>query len=619
MSNSDISALGDQAFELFDRGDLNGAKALYEKIYALDSQDAESQMMLGVIKAETGDVAGAVSLLRQVVVLAPEYADAFYYLGSVLQARGQGVEAVTCLQRAVELDPEFTEAHTLLNKLQNQYGTAQHDQSSNNQTLLPESQQAFNRASTLLQQEKLEEAAACYEEILINQPELASVWFMLGRTRGQQGQYAEAERCCLEASRFDPGLVEAHLMLASLLLMQGKIEDACSHSDKALSLDPDNINSIALAANIAKHMGEPEKAYSLLAPLLEKGVEQINIALAFAMISKDVGRQQEAIDLMEKILSSNDSLSLPGKSNLHFNLGELNDSIKQYDKAFYHYQQGNDLKSVSFDRQQHARSVDRHITVHSPDFMATQPRAQVFSGRPIFVVGMVRSGTSLVEQILSSHADVYGAGELGDIYQISQALPGIIGASDPYPECLSQITQEHVDGLSQRYLDHLSQISPDSRHVVDKLPGNFMHLGLIESLFPGARVIHCMRDPIDTCLSTYFQDFSTSHAYAYDLTNLGAYYQGYLKLMAHWRKVLTIPMLELKYEDLIADQESVSRSLVEFCGLEWDDRCLQFHETKRFIRTASYDQVNRPLYKKSVARWKNYESHLGALLDALKG
>ena len=251
--------------------------------------------------------------------------------------------------------------------------------------------------------------------------------------------------------------------------------------------------------------------------------------------------------------------------------------------------------------------------------MARLPRARVHSDRPVFIVGMVRSGTTLVEQILSSHPDVYGAGELPDITEITRALPGFLGTGDRYPECLPKLTPEAADVMARRYLDRLTQIAPKARRVTDKLPGNFMYLGLIEFLFPGARIIHCMRDPVDTCLSAYFQDFSNNHPYAYDLSNLGAFYRGYLKLMAHWRKVIHLPLLEIKYEDLISDQERVTRSLVEFCGLEWDNRCLQFHETKRFVGTASHDQVNRPLYRESIQRWKNYERHLEPLLAALNG
>ncbi|MEE8428711.1 MAG: sulfotransferase, partial [Gammaproteobacteria bacterium] len=159
----------------------------------------------------------------------------------------------------------------------------------------------------------------------------------------------------------------------------------------------------------------------------------------------------------------------------------------------------------------------------------------------------------------------------------------------------------------------------DAVRVIDKMPGNFMHLGLIELLFPDARVIHCQRDSLDTCLSCYFQDFSRSHPYSYQLSNLGVFYKGYRRVMRHWKGLLTIPMMEVQYEDLVANQESVSRQLVDFCGLEWHEGCLQFHNTERFVGTASYDQVRQPMYNRSVGRWKNYEHHLGPLREALEG
>jgi tetratricopeptide (TPR) repeat protein len=412
--------------------------------------------------------------------------------------------------------------------------------------------------------------------------------------------------------------VDAHLGLASVLLTQGKPEAARESCDKALQLDPANIDAIALSAYIAKRMGDTEKAFRLLAPLVQRGVEQVNVSVTFATVSRDLSRQAKAIELMEKTLGSNPALSVTGRTNLHFNLGMLYDNTRQYDKAFYHYRQSNMLKPLTFDQADYARLIERIIAIHSPESMARMPRARVHSDRPIFIVGMVRSGTTLVEQILSSHPDVHGAGELPAITEITRTLPAFLGTADRYPECLPKLNQEAADVMARRYVDRLAQIAPQAKRVTDKLPGNFMYLGLIELLFPGARVIHCMRDPVDTCLSAYFQDFSSNHPYAYGLSNLGAFYRGYLRLMAHWRKVIRLPQFEIKYEDLIADQERVTRSLVEFCGLEWDNCCLQFHETKRFVGTASNDQVNRPLYKQSVARWKNYEQYLGPLLAALR-
>ena len=621
MPQPDSVTLNDRAFVLLDHGDLQGAKALFEQVCSMDSQNSEAMAMLGTILAEQGELDKAETCLRKALELDPDYADALYYLARVLQARGQMAAALASVKRAVELDPEFAEAQQLLLSLQQLFGSSAGNQTSSQQpTQIPSaaSQTAFNQANSLLQQGKLAEAASYFKTVTEQQPQLAVAWFMLARTHGQQGQYGEAERCCLEAIRLNASLAEAHILQASILLAQGRLKEAYSHSDKALRLIPADINAIALAANIAKHMNKPERSYELLEPLLNKGIENINIALAFAMISKDLNRQQQAIDLMQKMLNSGTSLSITGRLNLHFNLGMLYDNIKQYDPAFSHYRQGNDLKSVSFNRQQHDQLIESLIATHSLEFMAAMPRSSLPSQRPIFIVGMVRSGTSLIEQILSSHPDVYGAGELGDIYQISNALPGILATSTPYPECLSQLSQQQLNGLAQQYLDHLRQLSPDAQYVVDKLPGNFMHLGLIELLFPDAHIIHCRRDPIDTCLSAYFQDFSTPHSYAYDLSNLSAFYRGYLKLMEHWRKILRIPLLEISYEDLVSDQEKSTRTILEFCGLEWDDRCLQFHKNKRLVKTAIYDQVNRPIYQQSVARWKNYKSHLEPLKRALK-
>jgi len=246
------------------------------------------------------------------------------------------------------------------------------------------------------------------------------------------------------------------------------------------------------------------------------------------------------------------------------------------------------------------------------------PRASVRSDRPVFIVGMPRSGTSLIEQILASHPQVFGAGELTDIVRLPLSLHTMLGTERKYPQCLSLLTQDRIDTFAQHYLDKLASLSPDASRVIDKMPGNFMHLGFIELLFPDARIIHCMRDPLDTCLSCYFQDFSRSHPYSYDLENLGAFYNEYRKIMQHWRSVLSIPMYEIQYEELVADQEMKSRELVEFCGLEWDERCLNFHETKRYVGTASYDQVRQPMYKKSAGRWKNYENRIDVLKKSLK-
>ncbi|MEE8429157.1 MAG: sulfotransferase, partial [Gammaproteobacteria bacterium] len=328
--------------------------------------------------------------------------------------------------------------------------------------------------------------------------------------------------------------------------------------------------------------------------------------------------QQEAIALMESLLKQNPVLATTSRCNLHFNLGKQYDDIGEYDKAFAHFQQGNSSKSVDFDTARYKSEMDALISTYTSDFLTRMPRATVRSDRPVFVVGMPRSGTSLVEQILSSHPSVFGAGELPDIVQLPLSLHVILGTEQRYPRCLPLLPQDKMDMLAQHYLDRLKSLSADATRVIDKMPGNFTHLGFIELLFPDARVIHIMRNPLDNCLSCYFQDFSRSHPYSYDLRVLGTFYNGYRRLMQHWRQVLTIPMMEVQYEELVANQEPISRELVKFCGLDWDERCLEFHKNKRYVGTASYEQVRRPMYQKSAGRWHNYESYLDPLMEVLK-
>ncbi|HHJ16545.1 MAG TPA: sulfotransferase, partial [Gammaproteobacteria bacterium] len=374
----------------------------------------------------------------------------------------------------------------------------------------------------------------------------------------------------------------------------------------------------AQAARIEQHIGEVEKAYQRLQPLIAAGADSVNLAVAYGDVCRSMDRPGDAIAALEDRLARSGGLSVTGRKNLHFCLGNLYDRSGDYDKAFEHYRTGNDLRKVDWDPRANSAQVDAIIRAFSREYLVTAPEAGTRSEKPVFVLGMPRSGTSLVEQILASHPAVHGAGELTDLPQLVQQLPALLPTPAPYPGCAPLLNQKALDTLAGRYLERLDALAPDALRVVDKMPGNFSFLGLIELLFPDARVIHCVRDPVDTCLSCYFQDFSGSQFYSYDLGHLGAFYRDYARLMAHWKQVLRIPMLEVAYEELVADQEAVSRRMIEFCGLDWDERCLQFHENRRFVATSSYDQVRRPIYSSSVDRGRHYRPHLAPLIDALR-
>jgi len=236
---------------------------------------------------------------------------------------------------------------------------------------------------------------------------------------------------------------------------------------------------------------------------------------------------------------------------------------------------------------------------------------------PVFIVGMPRSGTTLVEQILASHPLVYGAGELEAISEIYLGMQRRFGMARPYPYCMAEITRKQLDAMAQAHLDRLGGMSRGMARVTDKMPHNFLSLGLIDLLFPGARVIHCKRDPLDNCVAIFTQYFNEAHAYATNLADLGYYYRLYERLMHHWAETVEIPVLDLHYEELVAEPERHIRELIAFCDLSWDERCLRFHETKREVGTFSYDQVRRPIYKTSAGRWRNYAPYLDPLFESL--
>jgi hypothetical protein len=307
---------------------------------------------------------------------------------------------------------------------------------------------------------------------------------------------------------------------------------------------------------------------------------------------------------------------------LHFALGKLQDELADYDAAFANFAAGNGIEKRPFDHLANAVFFE-----HIKDTYAREKTHLAVSNNdstvPIFIVGMPRSGTSLVEQILASHPRVYGAGELTAINYLMTHFDLLTGNAT-FPSGAATVSVTVLNEISHKHIKHLRALSDeagmkDVLRVTDKMPHNFICLGLIAQLFPKAKIIHCQRDPLDTCLSIYFQHFNTHHAYANDLTALGQYYRQYDSLMKHWQAVLpsTMPILNINYEALVADQATWSRRLIEFAGLDWDEACMRFFNAKRNVNTPSYDQVRKPIYTKSVERWRHYDAHIASLKHAL--
>ncbi len=422
-------------------------------------------------------------------------------------------------------------------------------------------------------------------------------------------QSGSAETVYREAVALDPERTPARVCLGRLLSAAGRYLEARTQLRVILSRQPEHPDACAMLALSYEYEGDHRQAMDILErPLAKRPVAPV-VALANAVLAKHTGDESAAATLLEELVATPMAESL--RSDIHFALGKLYDNLCDYDRAFEHYRAGNGLLNYHYDPEQ-TRNTFYGITAAFSSARHPQlSRSSIKTVLPVFVVGMPRSGTTLVEQILASHPDVYGAGERNDIARIVHALGGPVST----PEGLGRLTVSALDLASQGYIDTVSRLAPAAMRIIDKMPHNFLALGYIDLLFPGCRVVHCVRDPRDTCLSIWFQQMTANHPYTNDTDALADYYRQYQALMAHWKTIIRVPLYEVRYEDLVGEIEHGARKLVEFCGLAWNEQCLHFHENVRVVSTPSYDDVRRPVHDKSVGRWRNYQRHLGALAD----
>jgi Tfp pilus assembly protein PilF len=431
------------------------------------------------------------------------------------------------------------------------------------------------------------------------------------------GQVDEAGPCLQTAVRLKPNLAQAQAWLGEWSLAQGQIAAALQATAKAIDLEPNNPQVIFSRAWVLAS-GNPDAAWPLVQQLLASTPMTPTLARLYGMLAHRFGQQSQALSLIEQILSTPGASADPA---LQFVAADLLDRAGRYDDAFSLATKANaSFQLEPYDALMHERLTQRLIDYFTPDRIRSPPKSSHLSSKPIFIVGMPRSGTSLVEQILASHPEVHGGGELKFMHQLwTRLLVTLNSPFDEYPACLDRLTSTQATDLSQTYLTPLTALNPAAARITDKMPLNFLHLGLISIFFPGSRIIHCTRNPLDTCLSCFFTHFTYPHPFKSNLTTLGHFYRHYAKLMAHWKSAIDLPILEVSYEQLVSDQEPQTRRLLDFLDLPWNDRCLSFHQSTRPCSTASVMQVRQPLYKTSLSRWRNYEKHLGPLQAALNG
>ena len=414
-----------------------------------------------------------------------------------------------------------------------------------------------------------------------------------------------------------PREASLHVSLAHLSLRQGRTDDALAELEQALALKPDYPAAIIDRAFVYDRMGRYDDARALLDGLAVPDDLRPYADLCRCTIAHNDGQYEQAIELADAHVHD-EAVNANTRVGLGFLRGQAFDKLGDPERAMESWTLANRLMQRPFDGPSYRRWSDELIRFFSRNMMDALPRSSIESETPVFIAGMPRSGTTLTEQIIDAHPKGFGAGELKDLEYVRNNLPDHLPGAEPYPQGLCRLTRAKADALAESHLAHLAELSGGAARVVDKALENLRLLGLIALLFPRARIIYCRRDPVDNGLSIYMNRFNPArHAYATDLRNIGFVIRQADRLMEHWKAALDLPILQVQYEELVGDPESVSRRIIEFCELEWDDACLRFHESRRAVMTLSYHQVSRPIYKSAVERYRRYEAHLAPLLEAL--
>jgi Flp pilus assembly protein TadD len=559
--------------------------------------------------------AEAVRKLESAVELRPQDAPLLGQLGAAYRAAGRVAEAITTYGRAAQLDPGLAMVQNNLgNALRDTgdfAGSAQHLREA--ARLEPNYAEAHhNLALTLIRVDQLVEAERSCLRALELRPAYADALATLSRLRARRGDYPGALKAIGEAQKIDSRRTDFHLEGAAILQALGRFDEAEREVAAAASLAPDLPDVQLAVGRELEQRGDQVGAAVAFRKALAARPDVAGPYLCLSGLSKDGLTDEELARAEREALDRHHPMD--ERASFCFALARAWERRKDFDRAFGWARRGNDIESsrTNYSRAETRDFVNRSISAFSA---ADFPKLGTSSSqKPIFIVGFPRSGTTLVEQIIAAHPQAAAGGELVDIPEMVKALPVPDSA---YPEAAAALNDAEVDDLAGRYLERLDRIAPDALRVTDKLPFNFRHLGFIARLLPKARVIHCRRDPRDVAVSCFFIKFHRPISFAQSLHDFGAYWREYLRLMDHWRRALPLPILDLDYETVVAHPNEEIRRIIEFAGLPWDERCLRFHDSRSIVRTASVNQIRRPIYAASVGRWRNYAKHLAPLYREL--
>lgn len=635
-----------------DAGDVAAAEGLLTKAIAADPGHAEAHHLMGLLDYRAGRFVDAAERMLEAATLEENNPVFNANCAAVLNLIGRAPEAEAASRHAIALKPDYAEAHNSLAvalDVQNRRGEAV-EAAEKAIALKPDYVEAhINLGNVHMRGGDLDRAKSAYERALAISPQNAMARANLAAALRRRGDLAAAEREAREAVRLNPTYAEGHATLALVLKDLGEYDDAAAAIETAIGLRPGFAEAHVNLGALRYRMGDAEAAETAYKKAVEIAPKFADAHAGLGVVLLGVGRLDDAVaafrqavkvnpfhaDAWYDLASSGAKLSADEASNLkrladtgdlapdakakvRFAQGEVAERAGHHADAFAHFRAGNEVRRKAltaagqgFDAAAHDHFVDALIATFDQAFLDARQDFGDPSEAPVFVVGLPRSGTTLVQQIAASHPAAADVGESGGIDVVAAGI-------ENYPHGVAALTQEDIAARARVTLDWLKDAAGEgAARILDKTPRNVLNLGLIRLLFPKARIVHCLRDVRDTALSCYFQNFVDGHAWSTDLGDLARYVMAYRRIADHWRRVRPLPTLEVVYEDLVANQERESRRLIDFLGLDWDDACLDFHRRDGVVRTASNWQVRRPVGTGSIDRWRKHQADLKPFLDTL--
>jgi len=603
-------------------GETDKAITALRRATRLDPNLAQSFNNLGIAYFDKAKFEDAVEMYRKAITLDSSYPEPHNNLGNALTALGKAQEAEDCYAKAIELRPDYAEAHSNAATLLGDSGRFEEAEASLRRAieLNPNNLDAYRHlANVLVHQSKTAEAIKFLNQAVKRDKHNFPILIALVRAHLKHGTYPLAERIAKEAMSLDSDHPEALCLYGNACHELDRHSEAIEYYEKALEKRPEYSECRHYLAVALKAVGDFDRAEAELRSLIDKQPGMIPAYASIADMIKFTEDHPYFIALQKLVEETGDSKDERAMF-LHYAVAKAHDDIGDYDAAFRHYSAGAELKRarLNYDEEKSKEFFDDIMKTYDAAFFSNTQVKGHPSTLPIFIVGMPRSGSTLVEQVLASHPEVYGAGEIKvlsrSIHEARRAFPDL----PKFPEIGAHMETPHYERFTVHYLNATVGLSEDASYITDKLLSNYYFLGIIYKAFPNAKVIHTVRNPVDTCLSCYTKLFKDDMPFSYDLSELGRYYKRYQALMDHWKRVLPPGyMLEVKYEDMVATLDEKAKEIVAFCGLDWNEQCLRFHDSDRPVKTASVTQVRKPIYSTSVDRWRCYEEQLQPLIQEL--